>query len=104
MWIFLSILKYIFDIISEKNYDNRNEVAKELYKNKELAGQLVLVWIISSQGSVTSASIKESTIKNKRVEDCVVNSIKHWRFPAPKGGGVTQVEFTFEFEVSSDKD
>ena len=22
MWMFLSILKYIFDIISEKNYDN----------------------------------------------------------------------------------
>ncbi len=75
---------------------------KELHKNKELAGRIVVLWLISSQGVVTKALLKESTIKNKNVEDCVVNSIKFWRFPAPKGGGIAKVEFPFEFETTQE--
>ena len=56
-----------------------------------LYGTIVVVWIISPQGEVTKALVKETTIKNKPLEECVTNSIKFWRFPSPKGGGLAQV-------------
>ena len=74
---------------------------KELAKVKGLNGRVVVVWIISPQGAVTKALVKESTIKNKAVEDCVINSIKFWRFPVPKGGGMVQIEYPFVFELSN---
>ena len=36
-------------------------------------------------------------MKNKTVENCVVNSISHWRFPVLKGGNMAQIEYPFEF-------
>ncbi|MBO4350097.1 MAG: von Willebrand factor type A domain-containing protein [Proteobacteria bacterium] len=72
---------------------------RELNKIKGLNGRVVLDWIISPQGAVKTAIVKESTIKNKNVENCVVNSVKYWRFPPPKGGGMAQVEYPFEFKL-----
>ncbi len=70
---------------------------KELGKNKGLSGQITASWIITAQGSVSKTKIKESTMKNKDVEKCIVNAIGYWRFPMPKGGGEVLVEFPFEF-------
>ena len=74
---------------------------KELAKVKGLHGRIAVVWLISPQGAVTKALVKETTMKNKNVENCIVNSIKFWRFPAPKGGGMVQIEYPFVFELSS---
>jgi len=71
---------------------------KELNKTKGLHGRIVVNWIISPQGSVSTAFIKESTLNNKTLENCVVSSIKFWRFPAPSGGGMAKVEYPFLFE------
>lgn len=74
---------------------------KEVAKIKGLNGRIVIVWLISPQGAVTKALVKETTMKNKNVENCIINSIKFWRFPAPKGGGMVQIEYPFVFELSS---
>ena len=74
---------------------------RELAKTKGLNGRIVVVWIISAQGAVTSAVVKETSMRNKNVESCITSSIKFWRFPAPKGGGMAQVEYPFVFELGS---
>ena len=55
-------------------------------------------WIVSPEGEVTNAFVKESTMNNKNVETCITGSIKTWRFPKPKGGGTVQIEYPFVFE------
>ena len=73
---------------------------REAIKIKGLSGRVVVVWIIAANGSVTKALVKETTMKNKTVENCVINSVEHWRFPALKGGGMAKIEYPFDFIMS----
>ena len=93
--------RIIQKVVRQHSGELRACYEKELAKVKGLNGRVVVVWIISPQGVVSKALVKESTIKNKAVEDCVVNSIKFWRFPVPKGGGMVQIEYPFVFELSN---
>ena len=93
--------RIIQKVVRQHSGELRACYEKELNKIKGLNGRVVVVWLISPQGAVTKALVKESTIKNKNVENCVVNSIKFWRFPAPKGGGIVQIEYPFVFEAGS---
>ena len=71
---------------------------REFAKDSSLTGRVVMVWIVNPDGSVSKAMVKETTLRNKKVEECLKNSVLHWRFPAPKGGGLVQVEYPFVFE------
>ena len=77
---------------------------REVAKIKGLTGNVTVVWIIAGNGSVTKALVKETTMKNKNVENCITSSIMHWRFPAPKGGSMAQVEYPFDFILSGGND
>ncbi|MBQ9396709.1 MAG: AgmX/PglI C-terminal domain-containing protein [Proteobacteria bacterium] len=93
--------RIIQKVVRQHSGELRNCYEKELAKIKGLNGRVVAVWLISPQGSVSNAVVKESTIKNKNVENCVINSIKFWRFPSPKGGGAVKIEYPFVFDLSS---
>ena len=93
--------RIIQKVVRQHSGELRACYEKELNKNKGLNGRVVVNWIISPQGAVTKAIVKESTIKNKNVESCVVNSVKFWKFPAPKGGGIVAIEYPFVFEAGS---
>jgi len=93
--------RIIQKVVRQHSGELRNCYEKELAKVKGLNGRVVAVWLISPQGSVSNAVVKESTIKNKNVENCVINSIKFWRFPSPKGGGAVKIEYPFVFDLSS---
>ena len=75
---------------------------QELSSNAALAGSIVIMWLISPQGAVTKAFVKESTLKNSNVENCIKNSILNWRFPTPKGGGLVTVEYHIEFGTNDE--
>ncbi|GEM_PF-6031340 len=74
---------------------------RELNKIKGLNGRVVLFWLITPQGSVQKAIVKETSLKNEAVEQCLIKSVNHWRFPAPKGGGIVAVEYPFVFNAGS---
>ena len=72
---------------------------RELRKTKGLHGRIVVEWVVLSQGTVSTAAVKETSMKNKALESCITNAIKFWRFPAPKGGDMTRISCPLEFEV-----
>ena len=74
---------------------------KELTKTKDLLGKVVFEWIINPDGNVSIVIIQSSSLNNKNMESCLLNSIKFWRFPAPKGGGMAKVEFPISFTCES---
>src|SRR5882672_8986112 len=49
-----------------------------------LAGQIVVHFTITARGMVSQAVVKESTLHNREVEDCVVSSVERWRFVPPE--------------------
>ena len=73
----------------------------ELAKTKDLLGKVTLMWIINKDGVVSTAVIKESTLNNKRMEDCLINMVKLWHFPRLENGGLTRVEYPMSFTSES---
>jgi len=74
----------------------------ELAKNPGLWGKVSVNFVISPTGSVQSAKVKETTINNQNVENCIVGKIKGWRFPEPKGGGIVIVTYPFVLKKTGD--
>ncbi len=74
----------------------------ELKKNKDLAGRIACQWTVLENGDVTDAAIVQSQMQNDNVEKCMLNNIKEWKFPPPKGGSVRiQYPFTFAPDKST---
>lgn len=71
---------------------------RELQRSKGLGGKVVLTWKINTSGAVEAARVKSTTLRNGRVEDCVVRQIQGLRFPQPRGGQAAVVRnFPFLF-------
>jgi hypothetical protein len=69
---------------------------KELARNPELGGKVVLQWNIGLDGAVMKVWVGSSTLKNGTVESCMTRSVKRWKFTKPDGG-ICQIKFPFVF-------
>jgi hypothetical protein len=68
---------------------------RELNRKRELAGKLVVNFVIAADGAVKSTRIDpSSSLRDESVEGCVRTIITKLRFPA-KGGGVVNYPFLF---------
>ncbi len=68
---------------------------RQLARNPELNGQIVVKFIIAANGRVQTAAVASSTIGDVRIENCIVQAIKRWQFPTVPGGGVAVVKMPF---------
>ena len=73
---------------------------KQLNIKRDLAGKVTLKFTISGQGAVIAAAVDESTMGDREVENCLVDKVKRWVFPEPKGGGIVIVKYPFVFKAS----
>jgi len=72
---------------------------QELRASPALSGKVTVSFTIGGTGNVVTASVAESTLNNREVENCLVRRIKRWRFPAPDGGGNVTVNYPFVFQA-----
>lgn len=72
---------------------------RQLSATPDLFGKVSVKFTISGTGTVSSAKIGDTTLRNASVEGCVVGKISSWRFPIPDGG--TQVLVTYPFFFKS---
>jgi hypothetical protein len=69
---------------------------RALLKEPGLTGKIVLEWQITTSGGVGYAKTKSSSMKSSAVEQCILASLKGWKFPAAKGTGVV-ITYPFMF-------
>lgn len=69
---------------------------KELARNPELKGKVILNWRIGLNGKVMKSWVSSSSLKNGTVESCMTRSIKRWTFTKPDGG-ICEIKFPFVF-------
>lgn len=69
----------------------------ELTKTPSLAGNLTVKFTIATNGSVSDAVTKTTTLNNPAVESCVIAAFMRMTFPQPKGGGVVIASYPFVF-------
>jgi len=73
---------------------------RELLKHPSLAGKVVFEWEIVKTGRVGVVRIINSSLNSARAQSCMVDHIKRWRFPKPRGVGRVKVTYPFLFAVS----
>lgn len=73
---------------------------RQLNFKPSLAGKVTVHFVIGKSGNVLSSSIAEDTMKSAEVNGCIIEEVKTWIFPAPKGGTLVNVDYPFVFESS----
>jgi len=73
---------------------------QQLNARPDLQGRVTTKFVISPTGSVQSAMVGSSSLKNEAVESCIVRAVRRWTFPAPDGGGVVVVNYPFLLDAA----
>jgi hypothetical protein len=76
---------------------------KELNKDPNLEGKLVMFWVISGTGDVQTVQTAQNTFgggSGPAIDQCVSRIIQRLKFPTPKGGGIVNVTYPFVFSAS----
>ncbi|MDI1446358.1 AgmX/PglI C-terminal domain-containing protein [Polyangium sp. 6x1] len=66
-------------------------------KDGKLSGTVTVQATVGPLGTVNVASVKESTVKNPKVGDCVRDAFKTVKFPRPAGGGTVMITYPMTF-------
>ena len=89
------------NVVRDHQGEIRSCYERALSGKPDISGRLTVVWTITSQGKVSEPSVKDSKLADESLENCIVDAVKSWEFPAPEGGGQVSVEFPFEFSVDT---
>ena len=89
--------KVIKDVIREHHREVRACYEVEMVKQPDLAGQVLSQFTISAGGDVVAVVLRDSTLGNPTVEECVRRRLLSWKFPKPQGGGNVDVVYAFNF-------
>lgn len=74
---------------------------RSLSANPNLFGKVSVRFVIGASGQVETQKIGESTLKDARVEGCILEKISRWKFPTPKGGVQVSVNYPFLFKTTN---
>ena len=70
-------------------------------RKKPVEGKILTAWTITAEGLVSKPRVlkKGSTLKNSRLNDCVVAVLASMEFPRPKDGRPQPVEYPFNLKA-----
>ncbi|MEM6733266.1 MAG: AgmX/PglI C-terminal domain-containing protein, partial [Myxococcota bacterium] len=90
------------EVIKKVIDQNRNQIRYcyevELQKNQNLSGKVQMKWVISATGSVAKSQVTSNSMQTPAVGRCLAQKIRGWKFPAPAGGGIVEVNYPFVFK------
>lgn len=70
-----------------------------LVRNPKLEGKLMLAFKINARGVVQTAAVQSSNLSDSKLDQCIVQRLKTWQFPEPKGGVTVSVTYPFLFKT-----
>jgi Ca-activated chloride channel family protein len=73
---------------------------KALEKNPHLQGEAVFQLMIDPDGRVTKASLLSSKLSDKKLEQCMIQKTREWRFPIAEIKGNLMITVTLNLKLS----
>jgi hypothetical protein len=73
---------------------------RELVKNSNLVGRVMIQFMIAANGNVATSAVQASTVNNPPVEQCIAQAVRRWEFPKPQGGGIVMVSYPFVLKAA----
>ncbi len=74
---------------------------RQLSARPDLFGKVAVNFIIGSTGSVETQKIGDSSLKDSKVEGCILQRVAKWQFPKPQGGMKVVVTYPFLFKSTN---
>ena len=68
-----------------------------LQRSPSANGKVSVSFVVGTDGRVTTANVKDSTISDAMMQSCVTGRITRWKFPEPRGGQPVSVTYPFVF-------
>jgi TonB family protein len=68
-------------------------------KDGKMSGTVTVKATVAPNGDVKEAGVSKSTVKNKKVDACVVEAFKKVKFPPPEGGSPAVITFPMKFDT-----
>lgn len=84
-------------VVREHRREIRDCYQRELQRNQDLSGRIVVAFTIDPQGNVARAEISETDLNNSEVEECVARRFRRFVFPEPTTPGLVHVFYPFVF-------
>jgi TonB family protein len=72
---------------------------KQLRTHAALAGRVVLEWTVTTTGSVGVVKVATSSLASTDATRCMMEKVKTWKFPRPRGNGAVTVVYPFVFNT-----
>jgi TonB family protein len=72
-----------------------------LARDPGLRGRVAVQFTIGGTGSVLSAVVGESSLRDAAVGSCVTKAVRRWKFPRPPSGGLTVVTYPFVMDPAT---
>jgi Ca-activated chloride channel family protein len=66
-----------------------------LAKDPNVAGRVVITFVIDADGTVASATVKSDTTGDVALGNCIAKRVTKWSFPRSGGGGTTTISYPF---------
>ncbi len=89
----------VLSTVMNKNKSRFSDCYDRVARKKPgLEGHVVMRFTIRDNGTVRNVKIRETTLKNKQVEACIVKVGESLRFPGEKGRAKTRVFYPFVFK------
>jgi Ca-activated chloride channel family protein len=73
---------------------------KALEKKSNIQGEATFRLVIDSKGQVTKVSLVSSKLKDKNLEQCIIQKIKELTFPTPEGTGKVTATVSINLKTS----
>ena len=87
----------ILGVIRAQLNQIRHCYEKLLQRSPNASGKVNVQFIVGTNGRVTSARVKNSTIRDGAMNGCVTSVVRRWSFPRPRGGSSVTVNYPFSF-------
>jgi len=75
----------------------RDCYARRLATHPDLAGRVVVEFVVNEEGAVERAAVVQSGLGDDTAEQCIVGVVSHLTFPTADGGGSVTVRYPFVF-------
>lgn len=69
--------------------------SQQLADHPGLAGRVLISITSNGAGQVASAVVRKSTLQNKLLEACMTKTIRGWKMPQSRDGGLVMVTYPF---------
>ncbi len=87
-------------VIAQHFEELQKEFKRELKRNPNLQGQVIVRFVINERGAVDSAALVESEISDEQFLGLLLSQVRAWEFGRiPAGSGGMAVNFPFKFEA-----